>query len=193
MYELKPICFLESVPRPMIPSHISLLLNQGGMSAFSALKGFICDNVVIFEAVLADGRLVNVTQTQHPDLWLGLKGGSNNFAVVTRFFIRTFSQGDVWAGSIYYDISTASQHLKAFNEFDLSIGYDEYAIVIVSFGYTAAGSAAVNTLQHLKPQVNPPSLAPFTAIQPQFINTMGIKNYTVVAKEQAAFNSLGLR
>jgi hypothetical protein len=163
------------------------------MSAFSALKGFICDNVVIFEAVLADGRLVNVTQTQYPDLWLALKGGSNNFAVVTRFFIRTFSQGDIWAGNIYYDIATAPQHLKAFNEFDLSTSYDEYAIVIVSFGYAAAGSAVVSTLQHLKPEANPPSLAPFTAIQPQFINTMGIKNYAAVANEQAAFNTLGLR
>lgn len=163
------------------------------MSAFSALKGFICDNVAIFEAVLADGRLVNVTQTQYADLWLALKGGSNNFAVVTRFFFRTFSQGDVWAGSIYYDIATAPQQLKAFNEFDLSTGYDEHAIVIVSFGFTATQSAAINTLQYLKPEVNPPSLAPFTAIQPQFINTMGIKNYAVVAKEQANFNTQDLR
>lgn len=163
------------------------------MSAFSPLKGFICDNVVTFEAVLADGCLVNVTQTQYPDLWLALKGGSNNFAVVTRFFFRTFSQGDIWGGSIYYDISTAPQHLKAFNKFDLSTGYDEYAIVIVSFGYSAGGTAAVNTLEYMKPEINPPSLAPFTAIQPQFINTMKIANYSTIATEQAAFNSLGLR
>lgn len=163
------------------------------MSAFSPLKGFICDNVLIFEAVLADGSLVNVTQKRYPDLWLALKGGSNNFAVVTRFFFLTFSQGDVWGGNIFYDISTFPQHLKAFNNFDLSDGYDENAIVIVSAGYTAAGSAVVNTLEYTKPVINPPSLAPFTAIQPQFTNTMRITNYSAIANEQSAFNVLGLR
>jgi hypothetical protein len=50
--------------------------------------------------VLADGAVVNANCEENSDLWYALKGGSNNFGVVTRFDFQTFAQGDLWGGSI---------------------------------------------------------------------------------------------
>jgi hypothetical protein len=42
------------------------------------------------------GTLVNATQDSYSDLWLALKGGSNNFGIVTAFESTAFKQGKFW-------------------------------------------------------------------------------------------------
>ncbi|KAK8091904.1 FAD-binding domain-containing protein [Apiospora hydei] len=49
------------------------LLLGGGLSHFSGLHGWACDNVRNYEVVLANGSIINVSQSAHPDL--GLYGG----------------------------------------------------------------------------------------------------------------------
>ena len=65
----------------------------GGLSYFSARKGFVCDNVANYEIVLADGTIAEASQTTNADLWLTLRGRSNNFRIVTRFDLETCEQG----------------------------------------------------------------------------------------------------
>ncbi len=45
--------------------------------------GFACSNVLSYEVVLADGSVVVASATERSDLWRVLKGGSNNFGIVT--------------------------------------------------------------------------------------------------------------
>lgn len=52
--------------------------------------------------VLASGEIVNANAKENSDLWIALRGGGNNLGVVTRFDFRTFQQGNVWGGSLYY-------------------------------------------------------------------------------------------
>jgi hypothetical protein len=141
--------------------------------------------VINFEVVLASGQLIQVNQTSNPDLWIALKGGSNNFGIVTRYDMRTISQGKMWGGQVIYPSSTASQQLAALFSFNVADGYDEYASVIASFGFAAGvGVVAVNSLEYTSPVVNPPALQPFTVIQPQLENTMRITNLTDITIEQ---------
>ena len=58
----------------------AFLPRPGGLSYFSARFGFVCDNVVNYEIVLASGEIVNANATSNPDLWVSLRGGSNNSA-----------------------------------------------------------------------------------------------------------------
>lgn len=45
---------------------------------------------------MPSGILVDVTEKSHPDLFKALKGGSNNFGIVTAFEFTAFEQGDFW-------------------------------------------------------------------------------------------------
>ena len=52
--------------------------------------------------VLANGQIANVNQQSNPDLYFALRGGGNNFGIVTRFDLETFSQGKMceWIRSL---------------------------------------------------------------------------------------------
>lgn len=54
------------------------------------------------KVVLASGKLVNANATQNTDLFKALKGGSNNFGIVTRFDLRVFPQGKFWGTCLFY-------------------------------------------------------------------------------------------
>lgn len=90
------------------------LVTGGGVSFFSGRYGFVCDSVVNYELVLPYGKVVNVNALSSPDLFKALKGGSNNFGVVTRFDIKSFESGRFWGGEIIYPISTMPQQISAF-------------------------------------------------------------------------------
>ncbi|KAI1735654.1 FAD-binding domain-containing protein [Xylaria scruposa] len=67
----------------------------GGNSYYSGRVGFGCDSVVNFEVVLANGTIINANQTANSDLWQALKGGSNNFGIVTRFDLEAVPAPDL--------------------------------------------------------------------------------------------------
>ena len=132
--------------------------------------------MVNVEVVLADGSIVNSNAAQQPDLFKALKGGSNNFGIVTRFDLRTYPQGQLWGGFIAYPSSTVPQQLSAFAGFMQSAESDPYAEIICAIGYVGAYQRVIVSLglHYTKPVVNPPIFQPFTAIQPQLKNTMRV-------------------
>ncbi|KAL8720000.1 MAG: hypothetical protein Q9225_003071 [Loekoesia sp. 1 TL-2023] len=101
----------------------------GGLSFFSPRVGFVCNNSISYEIVLANGTLATASETVNPGLWRALKGGSNNFGIVTRFVARSFPSTNIWSGFLYMRASKASQVIVAFHKFaEAKSGvYDEYA------------------------------------------------------------------
>jgi FAD/FMN-containing dehydrogenase len=67
-----------------------------------------------YELVTASGSIINVNLENYPDLYWALRGGGNNFGVVSRFDYETFPQGDVFAGSLLYDYDHRYAAIKAF-------------------------------------------------------------------------------
>ncbi|KAE9380997.1 FAD binding domain-containing protein [Stipitochalara longipes BDJ] len=68
----------------------------GGISFLSRKYGWAVDNVRNYEVILANGTLANVNQHSAPDLYWALRGGGNNFGLVTRFNLETYPQTPAW-------------------------------------------------------------------------------------------------
>ncbi|KAK8063852.1 hypothetical protein PG996_008504 [Apiospora saccharicola] len=64
--------------------------------------------VTRFEVVLADGPVVEAAETgPNADLWWGLRGGTNNFGIVTSMTYRTFKQDLLWQTMTVHPITEA--------------------------------------------------------------------------------------
>ena len=168
----------------------------GGNSFFGPRYGFGCDGVRNFEVVLAGGQIVNANATSNPDLFKALKGGSNNFGVITRFDFITFPQGDLWGGFVIYPPTSLDQQTQALQGFAQASGDgdDPYAAVINSYIFNAAGLSFIgNFYTYTKPQAYPPILSNFTAIQPQLQSTLRTTNLTNLTIELGAGTPSGYR
>ena len=62
----------------------------GGMGWLARKYGLSIDSVNCFEVVTADGRIVEASDTQHSDLFWGLRGGGGGLGVVTGMEVRLY-------------------------------------------------------------------------------------------------------
>ncbi|KAF8899585.1 hypothetical protein CPB84DRAFT_1780125 [Gymnopilus junonius] len=106
----------------------------GGYSYLTNQYGLTVDTVTAFEFVRTDGQVVTVTQASDPDLFFGLKGGGNNFGIVTRFTLQTFPQGQVWGGLIRFTGSSIPNVSQAIANFDANV-IDPKAAILSSYDY----------------------------------------------------------
>ena len=123
----------------------------GGLSFFSPRFGLVCSNILSYEVVLASGSVTTASASTNPDLWRALKGGSNNFGIVTRFRFRSFPSTNIWSGFLYMPAARPAKVLAAFHEFvnradsrDPSTTYDIHAAgPIACFSYIQRVGAQV--------------------------------------------------
>jgi hypothetical protein len=165
--------------------------DSGGISFFSQEYGWACDNVVNYELVLASGLIVDVNVDSYPDLYWALRGGGNNFGIVTRFDLATITQGSLWSGSlIYLDYTTDA--IDAFYNYGLNAATDPKSAVIMNWAYTEGLFLAVADLEYANTTVDPPIFQNFTAI-PTLENTMASRTLSEVTDMFQEDNPDGLR
>ncbi|KAJ8116801.1 hypothetical protein OPT61_g1844 [Boeremia exigua] len=136
------------------------LVLGGGISHHSNIYGLACDNVASFELATASGVILTVTETQYPDLFFALRGGGNNFGVVTKFTLETIPQGLMWGGTRIHLQPDYPALIDAFATMAESAASDPKAVQILSFAVTAGSPAAQIQLEYLEPvdETNPPEI-----------------------------------
>ncbi|KAL2017451.1 hypothetical protein VTK56DRAFT_2107 [Thermocarpiscus australiensis] len=140
-------------------------LSSGGMTFLSRRHGFGCGSVRGYEIVLAGGEVLNVTQASYPDLWLALKGGINNFGVVTRFDMATHPSDGMWYDIAQYNYSDAVLEAQA-REFSRFMqpgpAFDPDAMMGIFVDYAGGNFFVRDALWHSGGFANPPVYKPFT-------------------------------
>jgi FAD/FMN-containing dehydrogenase len=89
----------------------------GGFGWLGYKYGLVSDNLLSVDIVTADGQLRIASDTEHPGLFWGLRGGGGNFGVVTSFEYRLYPVGPVLAGAVYHPFSKAKAALQFYRDF----------------------------------------------------------------------------
>ncbi len=93
------------------------LVLGGGSGWLERKCGYTVDNLLSVETVLADGDIVTASETEHPDLFWGTRGGGGNLGVATSFELALHPIGPtLLAGMLLYPASMAPEVLRNFRE-----------------------------------------------------------------------------
>ncbi|KAI1818343.1 FAD-binding domain-containing protein [Poronia punctata] len=109
------------------------LILGGGLSYMSAQYGWAASSALEYEVVLANGTVVTASQDENADLARALKGGGNNFGIVTAYTLQTYRQGNIWGGNVVFlhNKRVASKLLRAVRDF-AEYNTDDRAAVIMT-------------------------------------------------------------
>jgi FAD/FMN-containing dehydrogenase len=90
----------------------------GGIGALRRKYGLSCDNLVSVELVTADGRFLTASETEHADLFWGLRGGGFGLGVVTSFEFRLHPIGpEIYAAQCWHFMDGARELLRDWRAF----------------------------------------------------------------------------
>ncbi|KAH0846732.1 FAD binding domain protein [Fonsecaea pedrosoi] len=172
------------------------LTTGGGISFFSNIHGWACDNVVSYEVVTASGVIVTASATQNKDLFFALRGGGNNFGIVTKFTLNAvpLPGGLMWGGG---RVSTEDQFdalIDAFYNVGVNSPQDPNAAQILSFAYVQSSDlkVAAADLQYAQPIADAPIFSEYLSI-PAISDTTSIRTLANLTQEFNASNPDGLR
>lgn len=117
----------------------------GGFHYLTNKYGFAMDNVVSYDVVLGNGTSVVANATSNTDLFWALKGGANNFGVVTKFVIKTLpipkisTTLQVFNESMVREFIDATVDLAKNQNPEVAAG----SIITISYNTTTKGITAV--------------------------------------------------
>ena len=113
----------------------------GGVGWLVRKYGLTCDNVLSFEVVLAEGKLVTASADENADLFWALRGGGGNFGVVCSFLFQAHPVSSVLGGLIVYARDQAGEVIRHYRDFMASA--PEELTAYAAFITTPDGQPAV--------------------------------------------------
>ena len=166
----------------------------GGLSYFAGKEGFVCDNVLEFQVVLADGSIVSASSAEREDLWRALKGGGNNFGVVTRLTMRVFRGSSIWGGLVISDFSTMQDQIEEFHRVIEPDVFESAAGVMVAAAYNGEfGKVSYNSFKYTEEVERPGFLEGFMGIGGVLKSTMRTGSLKEMVEEEGHSSTSGLR
>jgi FAD/FMN-containing dehydrogenase len=145
------------------------LLVGAGFSYFHNRYGMAVDNVKRQIVVLANGTAANASSEENPDLHWALKGGSNNFGVVTHFELYTIESEGVYGGRITYPESSLAALQDATYNYHAKVAVEDLDVHVlptyVYDGVTNTTFGATPVVANANVTELPPSLREWEEIE----------------------------
>ncbi|TGJ88404.1 hypothetical protein E0Z10_g329 [Xylaria hypoxylon] len=140
----------------------------GGVNFFGSRYGWSSNMVSNYELVLANSSIVNANAKENPDLFWALKGGSNNYGIVTRFDVKTFPLSKVYGGLTIFQPQYLDDFVNAAASYsvigggsdDINASYNPSVQIDVSTG----NLTLLSWCAHLGSDPNPAAFANFSRI-----------------------------
>src|SRR6185295_14010884 len=152
--------------------------------------GYTVDNLLSVEIVTANGEVLHASETENKELFWGLRGGSGNFGIVTKFEYQLHDIGPmIYGGMLAFPRFMAKQVIRSYRDFIETApddiggavalvsaprmdpipppvqGMPVLGIVICYTGKPEDGPAAINPLLDLNPVMNMTQEMPYVAVQ----------------------------
>lgn len=168
---------------------VSGLLLGGGISYFSGVYGWACDNVRSYEIVLSSGQVVNASSDHNPDLYWALRGGGgSNFGIVTRFDLSAFPQGQLWANSMVFPGERNETLIPLFRDLT-NKGLVEtprgHAYFVLSYQAAQSKFLALTSLFHSDPphvNATPPAFRPLQSVPGAVSNVTQVADVSTLTR-----------
>lgn len=145
-----------------------------------------------WQVVLANGSIVNANNVTNTDLYFALRGGGNNFGIVTRFDLETFGHGQIWGGMAVYPLSTNATQFDAYYWFNKNAAKDPKAALILAVVYVQGQYFFSNDYEYTDPVVTPAVFGNFTSI-PNISDSTRITNLLNLTTEIKDTEAKGIR
>lgn len=157
----------------------------GGISYFSPQVGFTCDTLVNVEVVLGNGQVANANATDNADLFRALKGGLNNFGIVTRYDFAIIEYDGILGGTVRNDISQRDAVFDAFTNIAAAPDYDVHASIVIGLVYAAGTWSLSSTPIYTQPVLRPP-------VYDELFSVPNISDSTAIQRLGTFANETGL-
>ncbi|HEU5000478.1 MAG TPA: FAD-binding oxidoreductase [Lapillicoccus sp.] len=95
------------------PSVVGMTIT-GGMSWFGRAYGLGANSILGATLVDPFGRVLEVSATQHPDLFWAIRGGGGDFGIILSLDLALHPGGDVYGGRILWPVAQMPAVLRAF-------------------------------------------------------------------------------
>jgi FAD/FMN-containing dehydrogenase len=118
------------------------------------------DNIIGWETVMANGSVVNVDASAHPDLAQAMRGSGSQFGIVTSFKVKTHPISQIWGGSCVYDANQSDALYAALHNFVANGAQDPKAAVIFT-DLLLAGGINTKLIYYFYDGPTPPTSGPF--------------------------------
>lgn len=162
----------------------------GGLSpTLGRSFGYAADHVRAFDLVTADGKLRRVTAETEPELFWAARGGKGNFGVVTSVEFDLFPVPVLYGGGIYFPGERIAEVLHTWAEWAADIPWEMSSSVAVQrlpplpeLPGQLRGAFVVHLriAYHGDFREGERLVAPFRALGPVLLDTVGQMPYTAV-------------
>ena len=96
----------------------------GGYGWLGRKLGAACSAVRAAQVVLADGSIVNASETENPDLFWALRGGGGNFGIVASLTVALTPLKNIFGGLVYYRMEDAAEVLRFYRDWTATLSDD---------------------------------------------------------------------